>query len=186
MKSKTRFIKIILLFISISFLMVSMCGCETLLQELENGIDKLTEAFRADEEVYEYGECTLVLCDRADLMTDEEEDELIAAIEPYCRQVNCDVLIITTDAPSMSATSYSGAYVSAFFPEGSEDNISFVIDVNHHEWWMVWYGYLATYLPEGHAYYAFDLADKYMGEDDYGAGFEAMVTYMLKEIDKIE
>jgi hypothetical protein len=100
--------------------------------------------------------------------------------------VDVDVLICTTDTPSMSATKYGSAYISRFFPNGSEDNVSFVLDLNHNEWYITWHGYLSEKLPNARAETAFDKGNKCLRQEKYAQGFYDMSSYLLKEISKLK
>ena len=179
-------IKKALILIVCFMLTISLCGCEQVLKELEIGMKDLTKAWNANESIYEYGECRLVITDGANVMTEEEEKQLATFLEPYCNKVDIDVLICTTNTASMSATKYGAAYISRFFPNGSEDNVSFVFDLYHKEWFVVWHGYLAEKMPDARAETAFDKGSPYFRKDQYAKGFQEMGKYLLTEISKIK
>jgi hypothetical protein len=75
--------KWIALIISISLAM-SLSACA----ELERDIRTLLKGAQTNHETYKFDNCTLVLCDRANIMTDEEEDKLIEVLTPYCESVH--------------------------------------------------------------------------------------------------
>jgi hypothetical protein len=171
--------KWIALIISISLAM-SLSACA----ELERDIRTLLKGAQTNHETYKFDNCTLVLCDRANIMTDEEEDKLIEVLTPYCESVHCNVLIMSTNAQSMSATTQNGGYVDALLPNDSDDTLAIIIDVAHHEYYINTNGVVHETLEKsGGIDEAFRRASNHVNDEEYYEAFKQMAISCMEDLD---
>ena len=174
-----RIIALVLLLCSL-FTMTA-CDAETT-KLLVDSIGSLTK-ITSQGNKYEYTDCTLVIRDSANLISESEESALVSKLAPYCSRIKCDVLIMASDEIGLSSLSPGASYANAYLPKGTEEWIAFSFD-KARNCYYIWYdGDIAfKALPDSKLDKAFGLAAGPLNDDKYAEAFGVMAEYCLKEI----
>ena len=136
----------------------------------------------AAEPEYSYSQKVYVH-DLANLLTNEEEQELEELAAYYCTDFDLNVLFLTMDdADGKSTMQYSDDYMDNVFPIGVENNIAFVIDMDNREYYINTMGVAITKLSDDEIDIALDEAYPEMSSGNYYGAFKDMATYCLSEI----
>jgi uncharacterized protein len=116
-------------------------------------------------------------------MTDKEETELIEAIDEQCKGLSYNILFLTTDdANGKSTMSYSDDYMDKLFPEGTENNIAFVIDMDNRKIYINTMGKAIENLSDDEIDIGIDRGYDEIKSNDYDGCLLAMASYCLDEL----
>lgn len=148
----------------------------------EQGLEKMNEIMTNGTN-YEFGDCTLVIRDNADLISDADELDIVNNLSHYCNQVEVDLLLMTTNEVGLSSMSPGVTYAQMYLPADSEDWICLTYDMRRNCYSMWYNGDAATRACGGtHTDAIFNEGNKYFKDDEYGDGLEAMAEMCLKNI----
>ena len=174
-----RIIALVLLLSTL--LTMTACDAETM-KLLTDSIGALTKIASKGNE-YEYGDCTLVVRDTANLISDSEETAIVSKLAPYCSRIKCDVLIMASNEIGLSSVSPGASYANAYLPKGTEDWIAFSFDAARNCYY-IWYDgdIVFNALPDSKLDKALSLAAGPLNDDKYAEALEVMAEYCLKEI----
>lgn len=56
--------------------------------------------------VYKFNDCNLIVIDKKDFFSAEEESRLVTELTPFCEQSDCDVVILATNRSGDRAEKY--------------------------------------------------------------------------------
>ena len=159
------------------------CDPETMLLA-EQGLDNMNEIM-TNGNSYEFGECTLVIRDNADLISDIEEKNIINNLTYYCEQSDCDILLMTTKESGLSSLSPGVTYAQMYLPKGSENWICLTYDVHREQYSIYYDGDSATRACAGNNGDAIlNAGHNHFRHDEYAKGLEVMAEMCLKNIIK--
>lgn len=176
-----RIIALILLLCTL-FTMTA-CDAETM-KTITDSIGAITK-IASNGNKYEYANCTLVVRDTANIISESEETALVTKLEPYCSQINCDVLIMASDEIGLSSLSPGASYAKAYLPKDSENWLAISFD-KARNCYYIWYEGDLVYkaLTDSEIDKALNLGYGPLNKDKYAEAFEVMAEFCLKEIAK--
>ena len=96
--------------IILSCLMLTACSSAEVEQELPNGY-------------YKYDNCTLIILDEINMLSDTEESTIVKQLSPYCEKLNCDVMlriISVNEEPYLISSDNSAQY----FPDDTQNSLT--------------------------------------------------------------
>ncbi len=128
------------------------------------------------------GKATVYMHDLADLMTDEQEAELIRSVEKHTKKLSYHILFLTTsDAQGKNTTKYTDDYMDQMFV--NHDNaIAFVIDMDNRKIYVNTMGDAIKYLDNKAVQKTTDKGSAKIEKEDYEGTLEAMSDYALGKI----
>ena len=148
-------------------------GLEEMAAVLENG------------NTYEYPNCTLVIRDKANLISDSEESSIVTALDKYCNQVECDILLMTTDEAGLSSVSPGASYAQMYLPADSENWICLTYDQKRESYHIYYDGETAKRACGGTQTDAIlNAGSSHFRHEEYGKGLQAMAEVCLKRLTK--
>ena len=116
------------------------------------------------------------VADIADLLTDDEENDLAYTIADIAEDDNFDVVILTVNGLGGKTPE---AYADDFFDYGgygygaSHDGVLFMFNVGDRDWWVSTTGYgIAAFTDYGIDYVYNEIAKVYIADGEYAKGFE--------------
>lgn len=128
------------------------------------------------------GKATVYMHDLADLMTDEQEAELIQSVKKHTQKLNYHILFLTTsDAQGKNTMTYSDDYMDRMFANHN-NAIAFVIDMDNHKIYVNTMGDAIKYLDDSSVRKTMDKGSAKIKKGDYEGTLEAMSDYALGKI----
>lgn len=174
---------IALVLVLCSLLTLTACDAETM-KVITDSIGAITKIASGGNK-YEYANCTLVIRDSAGVITPEEEEALVSKLTTYCSQIDCDVLIMSTDEIGLSSLSPGESYGKAYLPKDTENWISISFDKTRMVYHIGYEGDLVyKALTESELDKALNLGYGPLNKEQYAKAFEVMAEFCLKEIAK--
>jgi uncharacterized protein len=129
------------------------------------------------------GKSHIYIHDLANLMTSQEENDLVESIRDKCEQTEYNVLFLTTNETNGKSTMvYSDDYMDALFPVGTENNIAFIIDMDNREIYINTMGEAIRQISDNEIDKALDRGYSKIQEKDYSGCMQAMATYCLSDL----
>ena len=148
----------------------------------EEGLDKMNEIM-TNGTSYEYGDCTLVIRDNADLISDAEEQKIVNNLAGYCADSPCDILLMTTKEIGLSSLSPGVTYAQMYLPENSENWICLTYDVKREQYSVYYDGSIAKSACGGtQTDTILNAGAHHFKHEEYAKGLEAMAEQCLKNI----
>ncbi len=132
------------------------------------------------------GNSTLYIHDFADLLTKDEEKDLIEDLQASYENLNFNILILTTnDTDGKSTMVYSDDYMDALFPY-TDKNIGFVIDMKHHKVYINTMGDGIRKISDSEVQRAIDAGYSSLKNEKYSSCFSQMAAYSAKLLSATE
>ena len=150
----------------------------------EEGLDKMNEIM-TNGSSYEYGDCTLVIRDNADVISDTEEQKIVNNLARLCSTSKCDILLMTTNEMGLSSLSPGVTYAQMYLPEDSENWICLTYDFKREQYSIYYDGDIATSACGGTQSDAIlNAGAHHFKHDEYAEGLEAMAEKCLQNLAK--
>ena len=145
-------------------------------------------AFGAEPEektelIYASGSRLASVEDRAQLLTEEEETELLKQAAELSQKTGYELRLVTTDQTEGKTTQqFAEAYFESLTDDGPEtaSGASYVIDMDNRQIYIATYGGLQYYLTDARVDTLLDHAYEYVSEGEYDKTFKSM----LKDTDR--
>ena len=160
------------------------CDPETVMLA-EEGLEKMNEIMTGGTS-YEFADCTLVIRDNADLISETEEESMVARLTKYLDQSEVDVLIMTTQEIGLSSLSPGSTYAQMYLPAESEEWICLTYDQRRGSYHIYYDGMIAKRAIANRTDLAFDAGMPYFRDKDYAKGLEEMAKFCLKHIIEVD
>ena len=140
-------------------------------------------AFGAEPEektelIYASGSRLASVEDRAQLLTEEEETELLKQAAELSQKTGYELRLVTTDRTEGKTTQqFAEAYFESLTDDGPEtaSGASYVIDMDNRQIYIATYGGLQYYLTDARVDTLLDHAYEYVSEGEYDQTFESML-----------
>lgn len=140
-------------------------------------------AFGAEPEektelIYASGSRLASVEDRAQLLTEEEETELLKQAAELSQKTGYELRLVTTDQTEGKTTQqFAEAYFESLTDDGPEtaSGASYVIDMDNRQIYIATYGGLQYYLTDARVDTLLDHAYEYVSEGEYDQTFESML-----------
>ena len=140
-------------------------------------------AFGAESEektelIYASGSRLASVEDRAQLLTEEEETELLKQAAELSQKTGYELRLVTTDQTEGKTTQqFAEAYFESLTDDGPEtaSGASYVIDMDNRQIYIATYGGLQYYLTDARVDALLDHAYEYVSEGEYDQTFESML-----------
>lgn len=150
----------------------------------EDGLNKMNEIM-TNGTTYEYGDCTLVIRDNAELISDTEEQQIVNNLAHYCSMTECDILLMTTNETGLSSLSPGVTYAQMYLPAESENWICLTYDLKREQYSIYYDGDIATQACGGsQSDTILNEGSHYFRNEEYADGLEAMAEKCLKNLTK--
>ena len=114
------------------------------------------------------------LTDEADLLTDAEEEELLAKLDEISERQQCDVVVATVNSlGGKSAMEYADDFYdyNGFGYGENHDGIILLISMENRDWWMSTCGYGITAFTDSKQESMYDEFLPLLSDGDYAASF---------------
>lgn len=135
--------KIIILLVMVCGLLAILPMNPELMKMAAESWEKLS-GLAARGNVYEYGDCTLVIRDNAELISDAEEQRIVNTLASYCQQSKCDILLMTTKEVGLSSVSPGASYAQAYLPKDTTEWVTITYDVGRNSYYLYYDGDIVT------------------------------------------
>lgn len=115
------------------------------------------------------------LVDQADLLSDEEEDRLLAKLDAISERRNCDVVIVTVDSIGRStATQYADDFYdeNGYGMGAQRDGILLLLGMESRDWAISTCGYGITAFTDAGQKYMTEQFLPYLGDGEYAEAFD--------------
>lgn len=140
-------------------------------------------AFGAEPEektelIYASGSRLASVEDRAQLLTEEEETELLKQAAELSQKTGYELRLVTTDQTEGKTTQqFAEAYFESLTDDGPEtaSGASYVIDMDNRQIYIATYGGLQYYLTDARVDTLLDHAYEYVSEGEYDKTFKSML-----------
>ena len=140
-------------------------------------------AFGAESEnntglIYASGSRLASVEDRAQLLTEEEEAELLQQAAELSQKTGYEFRLVTTNQTEGKTTQqFAEAYFESLTDDGPEtaSGASYVIDMDNHQIYIATYGGLQYYLTDSRVDTLLDHAYEYVSEGEYDKTFKSML-----------
>lgn len=157
------------------------CDPETIVLA-EQMLDDMNEMLTNGNK-YEFNDCTLVIRDNADLISDSEEAKIVSHLTSYCQQSECDILLMTTNEVGLSSMSPGVTYAEIYLPKDSEEWACFTYDVRRDCYSYDCSGERSRAACAGSNGDAIlNAGSSHFRHDEYAEGLEAMAELFLKNV----
>jgi uncharacterized membrane protein YgcG len=172
-------------------IMLSLTACDInqikdammLLKDAEKNMQHLLDSVATNETRYQAGDYEIVVCDKAELVSEDEEKRMVDSLSQLAIRAKCDVLLVTTTSASMTASTYGGAYIDRLFPDGTDSAIAVIMDTANREYWLYVDGEASNKITDGHIDRALDAGSDWIwNKKNYARGFEEIFKYCLKQL----
>lgn len=128
------------------------------------------------------GKSTVYIHDLADLLTDQQEQDLLKHVQSYCKDIQYNILFLTTNnAEGKTTLVYSDDYMDQLFPHDNE-NIAFVIDMDNRKIYINTMGTAIQKLSDDMIDKALDKAYPSVKNKDYNGCMKKMSSYCLDKL----
>ncbi|MGI6264678.1 MAG: TPM domain-containing protein, partial [Acutalibacteraceae bacterium] len=116
---------------------------------------------------------TMRLVDGADLLTEQEENRLLARLNEVSDRNDCDVVVVTAeDTDGKSAMDYADDYYD--YHDYGQDGVLLLVSMEERDWWISTSGYGITALTDAGIEY---IGDQIIGDLGDGNYADAFATY---------
>ena len=135
------------------------------------------ESEKKTELIYASGSRLASVEDRAQLLTEEEEAELLQQAAELSQQTGYEIRLVTTNQTEGKTTQqFAEAYFESLTDAGPEtaSGASYVIDMDNRQIYIATYGGLQYYLTDARVDTLLDHAYEYVSEGEYDQTFESM------------
>lgn len=116
--------------------------------------------------------------DLADLLTDDEEDQLLSEAADLAEKTGFEIRLVTTDdAGGKETREFAEDYFESMTSDGPDvaSGASYVIDMDNRNYYVASYGKLQYYLTDSRVDSLLDDAYEYISSQDYFGTFESML-----------
>lgn len=136
------------------------------------------EPEKKTELIYASGSRLASVEDRAQLLTEEEETELLKQAAELSQKTGYELRLVTTDQTEGKTTQqFAEAYFESLTDDGPEtaSGASYVIDMDNRQIYIATYGGLQYYLTDARVDTLLDHAYEYVSEGEYDKTFKSML-----------
>lgn len=120
--------------------------------------------------------------DQADLLTDDEETDLLSQAEEIYDQTGFEIRLVTTDdADGMTTQEFAENYFESMTEDRPKtaSGEACVIDMDNRQYYVATYGKLKPYINDDRRDTLLDHAEEYISDGDYAGTFASMLDDTL-------